>query len=316
MRFYRDSRWVARGLVGASVLLVASVGACASGERDAFRGIASEPETTEPGDGAPSPPPEGDFGDSPEQSEPPPLVHEVYGHSDSMLYKLEPATKTVTVLGKFDGCLGVRDIALDESSTLYAITRSALFEVDKSTLVCTKIATLTGAGASAFNALSFVPKGTVDPDEEALVTYGGRQSNEYTRINVKDGSTVVLGSLGDEFVPSGDIVSVKGGKSFLTVRGRSGGLCPPPIDCLAEIDPATGAIVRNWGPLGHASVYGLSFWGGSAYGFDFSGNLFEVSFDDDKLTVTAIAIPQKPADLSFWGAGSSTVVPLEPPGPK
>jgi hypothetical protein len=71
--------------------------------------------------------------------------------------------------------------------------------------------------------------------------------------------------------------------------------------------------VKNWGHLPYSQVFGLAFWGGRAYGFTNSGDLFEIAFGTDTVTTTAIPIPAAPADLSFWGAGSSTAAPLVPP---
>src|SRR5262245_17183260 len=42
------------------------------------------------------------------------LVAEVYGHSASELYKLDPLTHEVTVVGPFNGCSQVIDIAIDK----------------------------------------------------------------------------------------------------------------------------------------------------------------------------------------------------------
>ncbi len=117
-----------------------------------------------------------------------------------------------------------------------------------------------------------------------------------------------IGTLGGGLRSSGDIVSVKGGKSYLTVKG-TGNNCTT-NDCLVEIDPANGKLVKNWGSIEHTDVFGLSFWGGKVYGFDDGGELFEVTFGTSSITTTTISIPSKPPALSFWGAGSSTSAPL------
>ncbi len=49
-------------------------------------------------------------------------------------------------------------------------------------------------------------------------------------------------------------------------------------DCLVEVNPKTGALVTNYGPLGYPEVYGLAFWAGTVYGFDAAGGLFQVTF--------------------------------------
>lgn len=238
---------------------------------------------------------------TPPSTEDPPEVSEVYGHSAKTLYSLDPVTKAVEVVGNFDGCKDVIDIALDEKSTLIAASYESLYNVDKATAKCTEIAT-----GNYPNSLSFVPKGTVDPNEEALVGYDG---GDYLRIDVKTGQSTKIGALGGSYVSSGDIVSVKGGKTFLTVKGGS---CDK-TDCLVEVDPKNGKMLKNWGSIEHQKVFGLSFWGGKVFGFDDSGSLFEVTFGSNKIVTTDIPIPKKPSDLQFWGAGSSTSAPLVEP---
>lgn len=256
------------------------------------------------GTGEQTPPPgnTGDLGtQAPPSTEDPPEVSEVYGHSAGTLYRLDPVTKSVTVVGDFSGCGPVIDIALDEKSTLVAASYQALYTVDKASAACTEI-----AKGDYPNSLSFVPKGTVDPNEEALVGY---DNGDYLRIDVKTGSVTKIGALGGSYVSSGDIVSVKGGKTYLTVKG---GACDT-HDCLFEVDPKTGKMIKNWGSIEHQKVFGLSFWGGKIYGFDESGTLFEVAFGTSQLATTEIPIPQAPTGLAFWGAGSSTSAPLVQP---
>jgi hypothetical protein len=248
-------------------------------------------------------PPGGDdagstFGSDAGQATEPPPVAEVYGHSDNTLYKLDPDTKAVTVVGDFKGCSSVIDIALDGASRLFGTTSDGLWAIDKATAKCTRI------GAGQFpNSLSFVPKGTVDPNVEALVGYDG---NAYLRIDTQSGQTTQIGSIGSGYSSSGDIVSVKNGPTYLTVKGNG---CN---DCILEVDPKTGAMKKNWGSIKHFNVYGLAFWAGSIYGFDDSGELFEVTITGGTLTTTPINIPGRPSNLSFWGAGSTTSAPVVP----
>jgi hypothetical protein len=252
--------------------------------------------------GGANPPPGSSSGDFDKKAPPPPgpgaEIHEVFGHSADTLYKLDPDTKAVSVVHDFVDCSSITDIALDESSNLYGTSNTALYAIDKTTAQCTQIAT-----GPYPNSLSFVPKGTVDASVEALVGY---EDSDYVRIDTKTGAKSKIGSLGSGLRSSGDIVSVKGGATYLTVKGNS---CS---DCLVEVNPATGAVVKNWGTISHTDVFGLSFWGGKVYGFDNGGDLFEVTFDASGIKTSPIAIPSKPAGLSFWGAGSTTSAPLVP----
>lgn len=284
-------------LAGAfGVVALGGAGCTASSGRSGFE---NDPPPSDAAPNQPAPGGNGNLGQQqPPTDEDPPEVAEVFGHSAGTLYRLDPVTKAVAVVGDFSGCGPVIDIALDEKSTLIAASYEALYKVDKATAACSEIA----KGAYP-NSLSFVPKGTVDANEEALVGYDG---GDYLRIDVATGKTTKIGALGGSFVSSGDIVSVKGGKTYLTVKGGS---CNN-NDCLVEVDPKTGKMLKNWGSIEHQKVFGLSFWAGKIYGFDETGNLFEVTFGTNQLATTSIPIPQAPNGLSFWGAGSTTAAPL------
>ena len=223
----------------------------------------------------------------------------VYGQSDTTLYAVDPDTKAVTAIADFSGCdSAVIDIALDKSSKMYGTTFGGVYTIDTTTAVCTLLATGTYP-----NSLSFVPVGTLDPTEEALVGYNG---STYVHIDTTTGNVTTVGDLGKGYSSSGDIVSVIGGGTYLTVTG--GDACSQ-YDCLVEVDPVTGALKTNYGPIGYSEVYGLAFWAGTVYGFDSAGDLFQVTFTGSKANVTAIPIPSAPAGLSFYGAGSTTSAP-------
>lgn len=230
------------------------------------------------------------------------VVAEVFGHSSDVLYKLDPLTKAVTEVGAFQGCTAVVDLAIDKDHNLYGTTFDGLYRIDRTTAACTHIS----SDVNYPNSLSFVPAGTVDQANEALVGYA---VTDYVRIDINTGAltTVLAGALTSGYESSGDIVSVKGGGTYLTIKG---GNCD---DCLVEVDPSSGQVLENLGNLDHSQVFGLAFWGGSAYGFSNDGDLFEITFGGGGVTTALISIPIAPQDLSFWGAGSSTSAPIAPP---
>lgn len=239
-------------------------------------------------------------------------VAEVYGHSATTLYRLDPETKAVTTVGPFSGCDDqVIDIALDKNSNLYGTTlnrqngdpvpNGGLWRIDKNTAACTLV-----ARGDFPNSLSFVPAGTLDPDEEALVGYVGAN---YVRIDTLGGdiTTVRANALTGGLVSSGDIVSVIDGPTLLTVKG--GASCDD-LDCVIEVDPATGAAVGNLGSAGYNNVFGVAFWAGSLYGFTSEGDLFEfVKTEQGNIVTTPIPVG---SGLEFYGAGSTTAAPPEP----
>jgi hypothetical protein len=229
---------------------------------------------------------------------PQPLVAQVFAHSESTLYRLDPDTKAASYVADFDGCSSVIDIAIDKDGVMFGTTFDGLWRIDPKTAKCSQV-----ASGDYPNSLSFVPKGTLDPAKEALVGYVGA---DYVRIDEVTGAVTTVGSLGtSKYQSSGDIVSVIGGGTYLTIKGND---C---ADCIVEVDPTTGAMKSMIGNLDHGSVFGLAFWGGVAYGFDDAGTLFEI--DLSNASTKAIAMPGAPSGLSFWGAGSTTAAPLVTP---
>ncbi len=227
----------------------------------------------------------------------------VYAESKDTLYVLDPVTKAIKTVGAFTGCTEVIDIALDKDSNMYATTFDGLYTIDRTTAACTLVA----SGSNYPNSLSFVPAGTLDPMVEALVGYVG---GTYVHIDTKSGAITMLGSIGQSYSSSGDIVSVKGGGTYLTVKGGPKGTCN---DCLIEVDPSTGAFLFYWGPVQHTDTFGLGFWGGAVYGFDTAGDIFEIQFHGEAIEITTIPFPDAPSGLSWFGAGSTTSAPLAPP---
>jgi hypothetical protein len=169
--------------------------------------------------------------------------------------------------------------------------------VDLKTAACTHIS----KGTYPYS-LSFVPKGTLDPNVEALVGYN---SAEYIRIDTTTGKVTNIGSLTGGYFSSGDIVSVIGGGTFLTVKGGPSNC----NDCLLQIDPKTGNLIQSYGSVNHADVFGLAFWAGTAYGFDNGGEVFSIGWQNGKLVTANIPVPNPPPGLSFRGAGSTTSAP-------
>ena len=257
-------------------------GATASG--DAAAGDADQSEDTGPGfSGDSSATPTGDSG----PKGPPAGVPFVY----------------VSVIGTFSGACAldqIIDIALDASSDAYVTGFAGFYKVDLATAACTLIA----PGGGYPNSLSFVPKGTLDPNKEALVGYQGAT---YVRIDTTTGAMSNVGSLSGGYQSSGDIVSVIGGGTFLTVNGNGCG------DCLLQVNPKTGDLIQNYGSVMHAMVYGLAFWAGTVYGFDDAGEIFSIDSASGTLVIHDIPVPNPPAGLEFYGAGSTTAAPTAAP---
>jgi hypothetical protein len=288
---------------------------------------ASDGATVVVQDGAPT------FGDGALADAAPP-VGEVYGHSANTLFKLEPFSRVVTNVGVLD-CVtlwtgplpcgdGLWDIAIDKNGVMFGTTltvsdvlcqasgaRGHLIRIDKTTAKCSVVQSTAG-GAKYPNSLAFVPEGVLDPTNETLVGYVGA---DYMRIDVATGVQTKIGSLnpnatGQSWYTSGDIVSVKGGATYLTAKPDA---LPTYAgnDTLLEIDPATGTALRVVGDTTFPKLWGLGFWAGTAYGFGSTGSLVAIDVATGK--GTSIPMPGAPPGLQFWGAGSTTAAPLVPP---
>ncbi len=218
----------------------------------------------------------------------------VYGHSPDTLYTFDVTTQATTMVAKFSGLASqVIDLAVDENNNGYLTAFDGFYSVDLTTAACTLIL----KGNTYPNSLSFVPKGTLDSTVEALVGYSGAT---YVRIDTTTGKITNVGALSNGYASSGDIVSVKGGGTFLTVTGNGCG------DCLLQVDPATGNVVQNYGDVKHVAVYGLGYWGGVVYGFDGSGHVFSVMGAGSGIAVADIVVD---AGHAWYGAGSTTNAP-------
>lgn len=233
----------------------------------------------------------------------------VYAHSATVLYRLtigQGATAAMRI-GKFTGVSdSVVDIALNSESKAYAATNDALYQLNTDTAACTKV-----ASGSFPNSLSFVPVGTVDASAEALVGYLG---SDYVRIALNGKVTVVRGNaLGDGLESSGDMVSVAS-KSFLTVRATvncNDAQCNQckSQDCIVQVSPTTGALLKFRGGIARQNVYGLAFWAGTAYGFTATGGAFSLDLESTSPIPVSLPFQDGTETLSFYGAGSTTAAP-------
>jgi hypothetical protein len=247
-----------------------------------------------------------------------PRVGEVYAHSNLTLYRFNPVAGDFVTVGSFDclnadgGVAEMLDIAIDRAGNMvgtaamseHATIVGRLVSIDKTTAACTVLKT-----GSYPNSLAFVPVGTVLPDREALVGY---VNDSYVMINPDTGLVSSIGNLNTIgaatlWMSSGDIVSIVGGGTYLTIIAKGSVTTDPQGDRIAEVDPTTGAIKRVIGATGTPGLYGLGYWGGIAYGFSSSGLLVKIDLGTG--AGTPIPITGAPA-TGFYGAGTTTIAPI------
>ena len=173
------------------------------------------------------------------------------------------------------------------------------------------------------NSLSFVPLGTVDPTQEALVGYAFDNFDDatiYTRIDLVTGEMDDKQNLnpstplnGVEYGISGDFISLvrDQGKTYAAIKQVTGD-AGAGNDLLAEVDPSTGTLKRIIGDTGQKGFYGMGFWAGKAYGFTVTGDIYEIDIATGKSTHVHAAKDKNGAPIAWYGAGVTTDSPTAP----
>lgn len=226
---------------------------------------------------------------------PPPENAAVYAHSSTQLYRVDPDTLVVSIVGSFgwpSGSDTMTDIAIDKDGNMVGISFSKVYAIDKDTAACTYLADLT----EMFNGLSYVPGVGPDPNlPERLI--GAANSGTVYEINPTTGQATVAGSYGGLLGSSGDIVSVRGLGTFATVTDLSG------TDKLASIDPTTfrATII---GDTGFGSIWGLGFWGNKVFGFTDTRKFILID------VTTGQGTEVEPSSINWWGAAVTTSAPV------
>lgn len=262
----------------------------------------------------PPPPP-------PDASAPP---SRIYAHTLDTLYLYDTAANAPKPIGKFS-CVEsgdrVLDIALDRTGAMYGTTDDLFISIDPISATC-DIIKQPGIAGQYPNSLSFVPAGTVDATKEALVGYAfdAGRAERYVRIDTQTGEVSAVGDLNaanavTRYAASGDLVSLiqAGNKTYLTVKKFEGdaGTLDTTTDYLAEVDPATGRLVKVLGPIGFTQLFGFGYWAGKGYGFTGGGQVVQIDMaSGDGTLLTNLTVDGGAG--SWFGAGVTTQAPVTP----
>jgi hypothetical protein len=222
---------------------------------------------------------------------PAPFMGAIYAHSYQNLYRVDPDTLAVTLVGPFGWPQGedlMTDIAVDADGNITGISFGAVFAVDRDTAQCTYLSALGGS----FNGLSFLPR---QSGGEILI--GTTETGEVWEIDRATGSSTMIGDYGGVVGSSGDIVSVTGFGTVATVK--FGGQ----IDYLARIDETTGAATLI-GQTGYADIWGIGFWRNRVYGFVATNQFVLID------VTTGVATYVSTGPENWAGAGVTTSAPV------
>ncbi len=238
----------------------------------------------------------------------------IFVESGRVLQTYDPYSKALKTVGPFT-CLPTDDfmfdIAVDRDSNIYGVTRLDRFvKVDPLTGACTVIRQ--GTGLEFPSLIAFVPRGTLDLANDALVGYEGEK---YLRVDVRTGAVTEIGTLNppDASTPyeaAGDLVSAGQNGMFLTATLTTG--ATDAGDFFVRFDPKTGRRLSLVGNTGYERLFGLGYWGGRIFAFTTPGEILQV----DPRTAKATLVKRVPGDDAgnevFFGAGSTTVAPETP----
>ena len=145
----------------------------------------------------------------------------VYAHSDTTLYTVNPRDNRFARVADFTFPRGttaadMTDIAVDSEGAVTGTAGDAVWRIDARTAACTRVVTL--PERRFFVGLSWVPRGTVDANNEVLV--GATTDGALWRIDVGSGRATQLFTLprasGAAWTISGDLVSIDGDATYIT----------------------------------------------------------------------------------------------------
>lgn len=265
------------------VCALASVLACGASDRHS---PSMEADGTDAGGGGSG---GGGGGGDGADAAPPASVSYVFAHSDQRLYRVDPDTLDIQLVGRFDwggGWDEMTDIAIDRDGRMIGISYDRVYLVNSDTAATSYLADLD----RNFNGLSFLPDPSV-PDSEILI--GAAQDGSVYEIDPVTGASTPRGEYGDGMGSSGDIVSVDGfGTAATVTMGFDGS------DRLVRVQSDSSADVV--GDTGMEDVWGLGFWGDKVYGFAEDGSFVLL----DVQTGSAEFIEN--AGVAWWGAGVTT----------
>jgi len=219
--------------------------------------------------------------------------------SPTTLYTFDPVTHVVTRIADFD-CSGEEmvDLAMNAKEELFGITSESVVRIDKTTGLCTVLSR--GSQVLPY-ATGFVAASSLEAGTEEWLGY---RYVTMSSIDPDSGTLSFAGALGDNVgnvQASGDLVSLAGGKTYMTVFD----LNPSSGDGIVEIDPNTGAGTAVAGFTGEEGLLGLAQWQGLLYAFSTQGHVYLAQPTDAGLNVKLVSITYDFGDAGAPEGGAS-----------
>ncbi len=223
----------------------------------------------------------------------------VYAHSATTLYRVDPDTLAISMVGDFGwpssvGSDQMTDIAIDKTGKMIGVSFTSVYEVDSMTAKTTLLSSSLGG---TFNGLSFVPATQLGGTGDDVLVGTENSDGKVYRIDPMTGAATQVGDMGGTFVSSGDLVAVAGFGTVQTVAGS-------PNDQLVRLAPNTFAASPIGSSTGYGEIWGVAFWKNRIYGFTNNGQFLLI----DPNTGAGQLVSQN--SVQWWGAAVTTLAPV------
>jgi hypothetical protein len=223
----------------------------------------------------------------------------VYAHSSSTLYRVDPDTLAISMVGDFGwpssvGSDQMTDIAIDKNGKMIGVSFTSVYEVDTATA---KTTLLSSSLDGNFNGLSFVPASQLGGTGDDVLVGTDNGDGKVYRVDPMTGAATQVGDMGGTFVSSGDLVAVAGFGTVQTVTGA-------PNDQLVRLAPNSFAATAIGSGTGYGQIWGVAFWKNKIYGFTNTGDFLLI----DPNTGAGQLVSSN--GVQWWGAAVTTLAPV------
>jgi hypothetical protein len=222
----------------------------------------------------------------------------VYAHTSSQLYKVDPDTLAVMLVGNFafsgGGSDQITDIAIDKSGLMIGISFQSVYRIDPTTAACTRLSqNLT----TSFNGLSFVPAVEIGQTGADILVATQNTSGVVSRIDPATGAATPIGNMG-AFSSSGDLVSIVGLGTLQTADNGAA------ADKLVRLAPTSFAAAPIGSTIGYSDIWGIAYWKDKVFGFTESGQFITID------PVSGVGTLVQGNGPRWWGAAVTTLAPV------
>lgn len=221
----------------------------------------------------------------------------VYAHTSSALYRVDPDTLAITMIGAFTFSTGndqITDIAIDKNGLMIGISFGSVYQIDPSTAAATRLSSgLTGL----FNGLSFVPATQLGQTGDDVLVATRNADGLVFRVDPMTGGTTEIGNMGG-FSSSGDLVSVA---QLGTLQTADNGIA---ADRLVTLEAGTFAAMPIGDTIGYDEIWGIAYWKDKVFGFTEGGDFITID------PATGVGSLEQGNGPAWWGAAVTTLAPV------